>query len=348
MPDPDGPNVVASDGVPAQIAALTQRLDEMLREVQGQREELSRLTRAYAIDAQQLDRLRVVSELWKVHAIQAHIREVVRAAPVLTDPFPHLIIEPLLPPDAFNVLMEAIPADDFFDGDKHLDIRGIGLSSCILPLFSKVIWRSLRREVVGEVLGPAVAERFRPFAREFLRVSVGEEFVDEALALPLYPHGLRLMLRRPGWRLPPHLDPRDQFISTLLYLARPEEPETYGTQLFRVDQENFVAGCANTYFPEGDGLRCELAKTLPYRGNLCLSFLNLGGGAHGAAVPADAQPADLRRLVFQFYMGPEPEVLAALVDRLPAERQIAWTRKVKGKGRVKSKDRLTMPEAAQG
>ncbi len=205
-----------------------------------------------------------------------------------------------------------------------------------MPLFSKVIWRSLRREIVGEVLGPALAERFRPFARKYLSLSVGEEFADEALALPLHPHGLRLMLRRPGWKLPPHLDPRDQFISTLLYLAQPGEPETYGTQLFRVHQENFVPAYANTYFPEGDGLRCEVVKTLPYRGNVCLSFLNLGGGAHGAGVPADAQPADLRRVVFQFYMGPEPDVLEGLVERLPAERQVAWKRKVKGKDRVKS------------
>ncbi len=67
-----------------------------------------------------------------------------------------------------------------------------------------------------------------------------------------------------------------------------------------------------------------------------VSLLNLGGGAHGATLPADAQPADLRRLVFQFYMGPQREELEALVSRLPADRQIAW------KQRMKNKDRLAM------
>ena len=97
---------------------------------------------------------------------------------------------------------------------------------------------------------------------------------------------------------------------------------------------------ANTYYPEEDGLRCELTKTLPYRGNLCLAFLNLGGGAHGASLPKDAQPSDLRRLVCQFYIGPNREELGALVDRLPEDRQIAW------KKRVEPKERRTMRREA--
>ena len=340
MPDPDNEQPRVSDDISAQISALTQRLDEVLREVGDQREQLTRLARAYSVDAEQLDRVRSVAEVWDTPAIAAHVRDVVAATPVLTDPFPHLVLDPLLPPGAFQVLLDAVPPEDFFEGEKHLDLRGIGLAATIVPLFSKAIWRSLRSDIIGRVLGPALADRFRPCAREYLRLSVGQEFVEEALALPLHPHGLRLMLRRRGWSLPPHCDPRDQFISTLLYLARPGEAETYGTQLFRVHQENFVPGWANTYYPEDEGLRCELAKTMPYRGNLCLSFLSLGGGAHGAAVPEDAQPADLRRLVFQFYMGPDREALEALVDRLPAERQIAWKR------RVKNKDRRAMRDAA--
>jgi len=204
-----------------------------------------------------------------------------------------------------------------------------------LPPFSKAIWSSLSQDIVAGVLGPALAERFRPFARDYLRVSVGEEFVDEALGLLLEARGLRLMLRRPGWNLPPHLDPRDQFMTILLYLARPGDPEQYGTQLFRVNRENFVASWANTYYPEAEGLRCELATTVPFRSNLCLSFLNLGGGAHGAALPADAQPADLKRYAFQFYMGPERQGLERLVARLSPDRQVAWTRRVKKKDRKK-------------
>jgi hypothetical protein len=47
-------------------------------------------------------------------------------------------------------------------------------------------------------------------------------------------------------------------------------------------------------------------------------------------VPDDA-PADLRRFAFQFYMGPEREELEALIAKLPPDRQIPWTRRVKNK-----------------
>jgi hypothetical protein len=313
------------------IAALSARVEDLLREIEDHRGQLKRLTLACSVDAEQRDRLRTISEVWDPVAIGAHVRDVVTAAPIFTDPMPHLVVEPLLPSDAFRVLLDAVPSDDFFQGDKHLDLRGLGQPSTIMPTFSRLIWSSLRQEVVSRVLAPLLAERFRPFARDFLRLSVGDEFVDEALALSLQPHGLRLMLRRPGWQLAPHLDPRDQFITTLLYLAGPGEPESHGTQLFRVLKENFVSPWANTYYPERDGLRCELVKTLPYRGNLCVSFLNLGGGAHGAALPVDAVPADLRRLVFQFYMGPHRFKLDALIDRLPPERQVPWKQRVKKK-----------------
>jgi len=121
----------------------------------------------------------------------------------------------------------------------------------------------------------------------------------------------------------------------LLYLGAPGDPEQYGTQLFRVENNpNFVGRWANTYYPEDEGLRCDLVKTMPFRGNLCASFLNLGGGAHGADLPADAQPPDLERRVLQFYMGPDRLALEALVDRLPAALQAPWKTKVKNKDKL--------------
>jgi hypothetical protein len=327
------------DGIDGQIASLARRLDEALEEIRSQREEirsqreeLSRLTRAYTLDGEQLDRLRTLGEVWNIPDIVAHVRERVASAPVFTDPFPHVVIDQLLPATAFQTLREAVPPEEFFVGAKPRtkDLRSI--DRAVIPTFSRAVWRSMSRDVVRGVLAPAMAERFRPYARNFLRMSVGDQFVDEALALPLKVHGLRIMLRRAGWKLPPHMDPKDQFVTTLLYLGGPGEPELYGTQLFRVeDNPNFVGRWANTYYPEDEGLRCELVKTMPFRGNLCLSFLNLGGGAHGADVPGNAQPPDLERRVFQFYMGPDRPALEALVNRLPASLQAPWKTRVKNK-----------------
>jgi hypothetical protein len=324
-----------------QVRLLAKRLKEVLGELHDQRGQLSRLALAYGMDAERGDRLRALPEAWDLPAIEAHLRHVVAAAPMISDPFPHLVIEPLLPPEGFKVLVDAVPAEEFFEGEPHLGLKGLGLPQTILPLFSRLVWRSVLDDVLRPVLAPLLARRFQPLVRDFLRIGIGDDLVDDAMALPLIPRGLRLMLRRPGWKLAPHVDPRHQFITTLLYLACPGEPETYGTQLFRVHRKNFMSRRANTYYPEDDGIRCELAQTIPYRGNLCLSFLNLGGGAHGAVLPSDAQPADMRRKVFQFYIGPDRQALEGLVERLPPDRQVAW------KLRVKEKDlRAARREAA--
>ena len=292
-------------------------------------QQVARLARANAANADLLQASGQLPPAWDVERIGVHVRDAVDRASLHTDPYPHVIVPNLLPDDAFRVLLEAVPSEEFFEGDdpRRLDLKTP--DRAILPLHWSAIWRSFSRDIVGGVLGPALAARFRPHARDYLRLSIGDELVDEALALPLQTRGLRLMLRRPGWKLSPHLDPRDQFITTLLYLARPGDPESHGTQLFSVDRENFVATWANTYYPEAEGLRCDLVKTLPFRGNLCLSFLNLGGGAHGAELPADAKPADLKRVAFQFYMGPDRDALNAVIDRLPPEMQVAWKRRVK-------------------
>ena len=102
--------------VDGQIASLTRRLDEALEEIRNQREELSRLTRAYTLDGEQLDRLRTLAEVWNIPEIVAHVRDRVASAPLFTDPFPHVVIDELLPATAFQTLREAVPPDEFFVG----------------------------------------------------------------------------------------------------------------------------------------------------------------------------------------------------------------------------------------
>ncbi len=59
-------------------------------------------------------------------------------------------------------------------------------------------------------------------------------------------------------------------------------------------------------------------------------------------MPEDAQPPDLRRLAFQFYMGPDREQLDPIISRLSPDLQLAWTR------RMKNQERRAMRKAAAG
>jgi hypothetical protein len=129
------------------------------------------------------------------------------------------------------------------------------------------------------------------------------------------------MLRRPGYQLKPHRDPKRTMLTCLLYLARPGDDQAYGTELYRVDDER-ESSYTQTYYPEEEGCRCELVRTVPYRPNSMLVFLN-GRGAHGARIPPDAPPA-LERFAYQFYVGPGGDELAALIAELPREKRDLW------------------------
>jgi hypothetical protein len=132
------------------------------------------------------------------------------------------------------------------------------------------------------------------------------------------------MLRRPGYHLGPHRDPKRSMLTCLLYLARPGDSETYGTQIFRVDNDA-DATYKQTYYPEDDGRACHLVKVVPFRPNSMLVFLN-SRGAHGAHIPQDA-PATLERYSYQFYVAPENEALGQLIRSLPQDRRVLWQSK---------------------
>jgi len=146
------------------------------------------------------------------------------------------------------------------------------------------------------------------------------------------------MLRRPGYHLDPHRDPKRSLLTCLIYLARPGDDEAYGTQLFEVRGDG-EAHYKQTYYPQREGHRCELKKIVPFRPNSMLVFLN-SHGAHGADIPKDAPP-DVERHSYQFYIAPDNAALAALLKSLPEPRRDKW----KNRSRVVWNDTMTDPAA---
>ena len=88
-----------------------------------------------------------------------------------------------------------------------------------------------------------------------------------------------------------------------LYLARPGDSESWGTQLYSVESDTEAPSVA-AYWIKAD--RCVLQKDVPFRRNSMLIFLN-SHGAHGATIPVEAEPADLERYMSSPELGPRPE-----------------------------------------
>jgi hypothetical protein len=255
-------------------------------------------------------------------AVAAHVRDAATHAQVCSEPTAHVVVEDLLPADVYAALLESIPPPEFFpDRDpvkQDLEMSALGST----PAITQRAWRYFDETLVREVLAPALFERLRPAVVAHYAQSGGEGFGERAARITHETVAGRIMLRRPGYRLAPHLDPRRVVITGLVYFARPGDSEAYGTQLFRVDRP-FVASGMKTFFPEEEGMTCEVARVVPFRANTLLAFVN-SRAAHGASLPRDATLRE--RYSYQFYLKPRDGELKALLRELPPEQQAGWGR----------------------
>src|SRR5262249_32263844 len=197
----------------------------------------------------------------------------------------HIYVTDVLPRDFYDLLVESMPPPECFRWADPTKQDFEPQEASLVPDLSRVVWRFFEDEVVDKLLRPALLQAFAPFIRSHYAAVFGPEFADEAAQWPQRSRG-RLMLRRPGYSLAPHLDPKKVLFTCLIYLARAGDSEEHGTQLYRVDGP-FQATSLKTYYPEQHGQRCELARSVPFKANTAFAFLN-GNAAHAASIPADS------------------------------------------------------------
>lgn len=330
--DPEGDQAIKV--IRKELRQLTRRIEhrmEELEEAQRTATELARradrrsaqVTLVSVLNRGQQHEIDRLPGLLDEPRIAEHVRRAAEAAPMLTDPYEHVLVERVLPDDVYDLLIRAIPPPEFFD-DKDPIKQNLRFPMEFGPTLSATVWGFFDDVIARRVIRPVVLEKFRePLERHFASI-FGQPFVERANALPQAVSGGRLMLRRPGYHLGPHRDPKHAMLTCLLYLAREGDSDVYGTQIFRVHDDG-EAGYKQTYYPEQDGRTCELVKVVPFKANTMLVFLN-SVGAHGATIPSDA-PADLERYTYQFYVSPRHEALSALIKSLPPGQRAMWRNK---------------------
>lgn len=247
-------------------------------------------------------------------AIAVHVAAAVEAARLELDPFPHLIVEQWLPGDVYQRIIDAMPGSIFFasDRDEHWTVP-----SGIAPLYSRQVWTFVANKIVGEMVYEGLNRKFKRVICEYVRSFCPALPPDMDLAL--HPSDGRIMLRRPGYNLMPHRDPKWGFVTAIVYLARDGDSEAHGTQLYRV-RDDSAAPTSRVYYVEPEN--CELVKDVPFRANSMLVFLN-SEGAHGASIPAD-QPKTLERYIYQFRLGPNSKAINRLISLMPPDQAAMW------------------------
>ena len=267
------------------------RLEEEQKATRAQLAAMSRLlqrTFVALVDTEPLDE----SALDRV-ALVAHIRRAVAAAPMRTDPFPHLVIPDLLPADFYGQLLRAIPAPTFWR-DAGYRRENWMIEEDRASRLSETTWRFMHRQIAGKELIPLLLDRFADAIADYWRDTFG---LDPSLLDGHYASDEgRLMLRRPGYELQPHLDPPNAILTFLLYLAQPGDSDTYGTDLYASDP--LPANRVGILYPAKHGIRIERTTTVPYRANTALAFIT-PRSVHGAELP-DTVDQRFERVSYQY------------------------------------------------
>jgi hypothetical protein len=266
--------------------------------------------------------MKVPADRHDTRAIARHIASALDVVSVDASPGPHLQIADLLPQELYEELLASIPpAESFAVADRtkaNFDPDKAPEASPEL----RATWTWFHDEIIDALVKPRLMDVFAPWLTSSYHEVFGRELGDEALALKHHALSGRLMLRRPGYRLQPHRDMKIAAMTGLVYFARPGDSPDHGTELYRVENDR-PAPFMKTYYPEAHGAQAALARTVPFRPNSALVFMNVPGMAHGAHIPADATQSE--RYAYQFYVGPSKSKLARLVRRLPPEAASAWS-----------------------
>jgi hypothetical protein len=283
----------------------------------------SRLRAIYYCDIEQATALTALDGVLRADAIGAHVERAVEAAVVHFDPFPHLVLENVFPEPFYEAVLRGIPPVELFDGVENK--QRIVVPFEMAPAFSRRVWSFLLYDVVDAAIGPALMRKLRQPLVEWLQAT-WPDVADQPLESMVQMQSTdgRILLRRRGYLIPPHRDPKWGFVTCLLYLARPGDSQAWGTQLYAVDDDVEATSVAPHWIRAE---RCRLVKDVPFRANTALVFLN-SRGAHGAQIPLSAEPPSLERYVYQFRIGPTADSIRRLVALLPPERRERWSGKV--------------------
>ena len=301
--------------IQATLGTLTAGMDTL----HGQLTSVTRHCDQLSVAAERLstdeDRAPTFARVLDAPRVRGHVADALDRSRLVLNPFPHMVIDNLLPASLYATLIETMPPRVLFE-DNPVNKQQLRVPPRLAGAASFRLWRFMVAEVVEGQLQRALVERFREPLTEFSRrfwPSVNLEDIG------FKGSDGRIILRRRGYVIPPHRDPKWGWLTFILYLAKPGDPDTWGTQLYRVNDDVEAPGAQPFWMQTHDNVLAEDVRFLP---NRALVFLN-SDGSHGASLPAEA-PEEFERYIYQCRVGPDGPTIDRLKALLTPEARAKW------------------------
>jgi hypothetical protein len=216
-----------------------------------------------------------------------YIEERFARAQVSEEPFPHLCVRDVLPPELYRDMEAALPPAAEVTRALRRDR---------LRRWMRRAWRLPKPDpVYFYISGEAKAGHLDAYAPEWHRrfsgyVGLVETLLHERLRVQQPWHsGQRVFFFRPtGWAIPPHVHPRAELTNTLIYFPSPENTVEQGTLLYRPRPGATLQGTSGTAEYRSDQL--EPAAIVPFLPNTLVTWVNTPEAVHGSIEIAGAAP----------------------------------------------------------
>jgi hypothetical protein len=177
-----------------------------------------------------------VSELTQLCA--AHAIRKIREAPIAAEPFPHIIVPELLPPDFFRELGRSFPERSLF---RNAAYPGSGHNRRATPYHENGLvfrdfdaneyLRALRDFFASEDFSRLLLSKFSASLPDGSTPIPREKFKFFASGASDYTCVFDIQIDRPGYEVAPHADVAEKIITFQLFLVENEALRPYGTLL---------------------------------------------------------------------------------------------------------------------
>jgi hypothetical protein len=234
-----------------------------------------------------------------------HLIGRLRTAEVILDPYPHYIVDDVLPRDYYQLLLRHLPDSSAYqnlfaitdlklDHFRHRDQSELGDAWAeTLPVEIRGFWTEFNRWFLGPDLARAVLQTMA----EPLRERLGEEHFWPEVSVEA-----QLIRHRAGYFLGPHSDLFSKLVVLLFYLAPDDSLAHVGTSLYRPRDPSF--SCPDSkHYSFDDFVK---VKTVPYRPNSVLAFVRSDRSFHGVEPLSERDVAIASRDLIQYVLYDKP------------------------------------------
>lgn len=233
----------------------------------------------------------------------AHVAGRIADAPRSVEPFPHLLLHGLLPPDLF----EQVRSLDVPAASLHQHAPGQGPAARESNRYSVTVTPETLAQVESDtpVLATVFASLWHPLVVQALtarfRPTLETEFGTVELA---FKPGLVMVEDRTGYELLPHTDLAYKALTVLVYLAPDDADPALGTELyaFRGQPTHIPDNIMQGRIPRRWFNR---VSTVPYRPNQGLAFAPAKNTFHGVG---EVRGDSAIRRVLQFQLNVDRNV----------------------------------------